>query len=94
MIVDAVLEVVGQIPPGRVMSYGDIAVELGIRSARQVGLVLHRHGVAVPWHRVVMADGRPAPGKAVEQLRRLRADGTPLVPDGSRVDMPRARWSG
>jgi alkylated DNA nucleotide flippase Atl1 len=94
VFVEPVLEAVERIPPGRVMSYGDIAHEVGLRSARQVGLVLHRHGGGVPWHRVVMADGRPAPGKAVEQLRLLRADGTPLLADGSRVDMSRARWGG
>ena len=91
MTVEAVLEAVERIPPGWVMSYGDVADEVGLRSARQVGLVLHRHGGGVPWHRVVMSDGRPAPGKAVAQLRLLRADGTPLVADGSRVDMRRAR---
>ena len=91
MSVEAVLEAVERIPPGRVMSYGDVADEVGLRSARQVGLVLHRHGGGVPWHRVVMVDGRPAPGKEVEQLRLLRADGTPLVAGGLRVDMRRAR---
>lgn len=93
LLVEAVLDTVERIPAGCVLSYGDVAEEVGLRSARPVGLVLHRHGAAVPWHRVVMADGRPAPRKAVEQLRRLRAEGTPLVADGSRVDMRRARWS-
>jgi methylated-DNA-protein-cysteine methyltransferase-like protein len=85
-----VLDVVDAIPPGCVMSYGDIAHYLGLSSPRQVGQVLARHGHEVPWQRVVMADGSPAPHHAGEQLAQLRADGTPLK--GSRVDMVPARW--
>jgi methylated-DNA-protein-cysteine methyltransferase-like protein len=86
----AVLDMVDTIPPGWVMSYGDIARSVGMSSPRQVGQVLARYGHEVAWHRVVMADGSPAPHHAREQLAQLRADGTPLV--GSRVDMAKARW--
>jgi methylated-DNA-protein-cysteine methyltransferase-like protein len=86
----AVLDMVDTIPPGKVMSYGDIARNVGLSSARQVGQVLARHGHEVAWHRVVMANGSPAPHHVREQLAQLRVDGTPLV--GARVDMARARW--
>ncbi|HVA59391.1 MAG TPA: MGMT family protein [Mycobacteriales bacterium] len=89
-----VLDVVDLIPAGRVMSYRDVADYLGRGSARAVGSVLARNGAEVCWHRVVMADGRPAPHKDAEQLRRLRGDRTPLTGDGRRVDMARARWDG
>lgn len=85
-----VLGIVDAIPPGRVMSYGDIARCVGLASPRQVGQIMSRHGQHVPWHRVVMADGSPAPHKPVEHLARLRRDGAPIV--GTRVDMGRARW--
>jgi methylated-DNA-protein-cysteine methyltransferase-like protein len=92
--VDEVLAVVAQIPAGRVMSYGDVAHYVGLRSARLVGSVMRRYGGEVPWHRVVMADGSPKPfdigGR--EQLALLRDDRTPLA--GNRVDMARARWDG
>ena len=88
-----VLDVVDLIPRGKVMAYGDIADYLGTRSARQVGAVMSRWGHEVAWHRVVMADGRPAPGHEREQLARLRRDKTPMTgSDGDRVDMSRARW--
>jgi methylated-DNA-protein-cysteine methyltransferase related protein len=87
---DRVLDVVDAIPAGRVMSYGDIAEYLGMGSPRQVGQVLARHGHEVPWQRVVMADGSPAPHHAGEQLAQLRSEGTPLR--GARVEMARARW--
>ncbi|MGH9297040.1 MAG: MGMT family protein [Acidimicrobiales bacterium] len=87
----AVLEVVDSIPAGRAMTYGDIARYLGLASPRQVGQVLARHGEGVPWHRVVMADGTPAPHKPDEQLRRLRADLTPIRNRRVRLDL--ARWA-
>jgi alkylated DNA nucleotide flippase Atl1 len=91
-LAEHVLALVERIPPGKVLSYGDIAEEVGTRSARQVGQVMFRYGGGVPWHRVVMSTGAPAPHKTREQLALLRADRTPLVADGSRVDMRRARW--
>jgi alkylated DNA nucleotide flippase Atl1 len=88
----AVLDVADSIPRGTVMSYGDIAEYLGMGSPRGVGAVMARHGHEVPWHRVVMADGRPPPCDESEALRRFRREGTPLR--GDRVDMARARWHG
>ncbi|MEU7997016.1 MGMT family protein [Micromonospora sp. NPDC049060] len=92
--VEAVLELVERIPPGRVMSYGAVAGALAERSgrasARLVGSIMARHGGGVPWHRVVNAAGRLPPGHEREARARLRAEGTPLRGDG--VDM-RASWS-
>jgi methylated-DNA-protein-cysteine methyltransferase related protein len=86
----AVLDAVDRIPKGSVMSYGDIAELVGDGGPRQVGAVMSRHGHEVAWHRVVLADGGPAPGHEAEALRRLRRDRVPLR--GDKVDMPRARW--
>ena len=86
-----VLEVVETIPPGRVMAYGDIAEFLGCGGPRQVGRVMSTWGGAVPWHRVVHADGTPAPCHDGAALAMLRADRTPMR--GDRVDMARARFN-
>ena len=72
------LLVVADIPPGRVMTYGDVAAELGSRGARAVGRVMATEGSSVPWWRVVRADGRPPAGHDVEALAHYRAEGTPL----------------
>ena len=88
----AVLDVVDSIPRGRVLTYGDVAELVGSRGARAVGAVMARCGVEVPWHRVVLSSGRPAPGHETEALRRLAGDGVPLL--GDRVDLSRARWDG
>lgn len=90
---DAVLSLVEAIPPGRVLAYGDIAAVVGGGGPRQVGAVLSRYGGAVPWWRVVRADGRPAAGHERAAAERYRVERTPLRPDGDRVDMRRARWS-
>jgi alkylated DNA nucleotide flippase Atl1 len=91
-----VLDVVDAIPSGRVMSYGDIAEYLGQGGPRQVGRVMATYGGAVPWWRVIHADGTPAPGHEHAALVRYLAEGTPLrsARPPVRVDMRRARWSG
>lgn len=93
--VEQVFDIVDQIPPGRVMAYGDIAEFLGAGGPRQVGTALARYGNAVTWWRVVRADGGFLPGHEREALRRYQDEGTPLKGEDSRVDMARARfWPG
>ncbi|MDP9219141.1 MAG: MGMT family protein, partial [Actinomycetota bacterium] len=86
-----VLEVVEQIPPGRVMSYGDVAEFLGAGGPRQVGWVLSHFGSGVPWWRVLRADGTLLSGHETRALAAYRRERTPLRPDGRRVDMRQAR---
>ena len=90
----AVHAVVWSIPAGRVMSYGDVAEYLGRGGPRQVGAVMASSDGELPWWRVIRADGSPPPGHETECLAAQRAEGTPMRPDGSRVDMRRARWDG
>jgi len=91
-----VLEAVTRIPPGQVMTYGDLAEYVGGGTGRTTGAVLSRHGHDddLPWHRVIRANGEPNPTNPAGALRRLVADGTPMRPGGARVDLRRARWDG
>jgi alkylated DNA nucleotide flippase Atl1 len=91
---EQVLDLVDRIPPGRVMTYGDIAEYLGHAGPRQVGRVMATQGGGVPWWRVIRADGTPLPGHERRALSRYRDEGTPLRPNGLRVDMRLARWNG
>ena len=95
-LAEQVLAVVATVPRGRVVTYGDVAEAVGRpRAWRAVGSVLADHGHdAVPWQRVVRADGRPARSAPAEALRRLAAEGVPLVAGGDRVDLRAARWEG
>lgn len=87
-----VLELVAAIPSGRVLTYGDVAREVGRGGPRQVGQVMSRWGASVPWWRVLRADGRPALGHEARALAHYADEDTPLRPDGERVDLRRARW--
>lgn len=94
---DDVLDVVDQIPPGMVMTYGDIAELLGRGGARGVGSVMARYGSDVPWWRVIRAGGGFPQGHEDEALAHYREEGTPLVGGsvtGRRVDISAARWAG
>lgn len=82
----SVTAVVASLRPGEVTTYGEVAAEAGHPgAARAVGTFLRRHGGGLPWWRVVTASGRLAPGKEVEQARRLRAEG--VETRGGRVRM-------
>ncbi len=87
--VEAVLSAVERIPEGRVSSYGDIAEQVGRGGPRQVGQIMSHYGAAVPWWRVVRADGRPVRGLEEDALARLAAEHVPIR--GDRVDMLLAR---
>ena len=89
---DAVAPLVEAVPPGQVLTYGDVAELTGWGAARAVGMVMSRHGHELPWWRIVRADGSLTP----ELLPRARLhwadEGTPLRPGGDAVDLERARW--
>ena len=57
---------------------------------RRVARALSSGGAAVPWQRVVRADGTAAEPVQVRQLELLAADGVP-VRDG-RVDLRAVGW--
>jgi len=71
-----VLDVVGAIEPGDIMTYGEVAAEAGKPgAARAVGGVLRKYGDGYPWWRVVASNGRLVPGGEAEHRKRLKADG-------------------
>lgn len=94
---DQVLDVVSQIPPGRVMTYGDVAWVFGRPGARAVGMVLRYHGSSVAWWRVIRSGGHPPTGLESESRAYYESEGTPLLPAatpaGYRIDLPRASWT-
>jgi methylated-DNA-protein-cysteine methyltransferase-like protein len=79
--VERVRTLVAAIPPGRVATYGDIAVIAGLSSPRIVGWIMRTDSSDLPWHRVITASGRPASHLTTRQLELLRAEGV-LSVDG------------
>ena len=89
--VEAVLRTVERIPAGKVTSYGAVAELVGVGGPRQVGAVLADYGGAVPWWRVVRADGSLPRCHGREARAHYLEEGTPLRNGlGERVDMSRA----
>lgn len=86
---EAVFDVVDQIPPGRVTTYGAIGELIGI-GPRRVARALSSGGGAVAWYRVVRADGSVAEPVRVRQLELLAAEGVPMR--GGRVVLSAVRW--
>jgi alkylated DNA nucleotide flippase Atl1 len=89
---DRVLDLVERIPPGQVLSYGIIAEILEDGGPRQVGRVMAMDGGAVPWWRVVRADGSLPPSHGVGAQEHYALEGTPMRNNGSAVDMTAALW--
>ncbi len=86
---EAVFDVVERIPQGRVSTYGAIGELIGI-GPRRVARALSSGGGAVPWYRVVRADGSVAEPVRVRQLELLASEGVPMR-DG-RVVLSAVRW--
>jgi methylated-DNA-protein-cysteine methyltransferase-like protein len=93
---DRVYALVAQIPRGKVTTYGSLAAWCGSpRAARIVGGVAHFGDPALPWQRVVKADGSLAegyPGGVAGHQAALEAEGVAFR--GGKVDMSQHRWSG
>ena len=92
-LVYEILSAVGEIPKGKVASYGQIAALIGReKNARLVGRVLKRSAFYgdFPCHRVVNHGGRTAPGWA-QQRSLLENEGVEFKPNGC-VDMKRFMW--
>ena len=89
---ERVLDLVERIPPGQVLSYGRIAEILQDGGPRQVGRVMALEGGAVPWWRVVRADGSLPASHGIDAQAHYRDEGTPMRANGSAVDMSEALW--
>jgi len=100
-----VWEIVRQVPPGQVTSYGQIAAMIppppGMNpksydafASRWVGGAMAACPEDVPWQRVINSQGKLSqrPG-AGEQREMLRAEGV-VFDDRGRVDFKRFGWQG
>lgn len=90
---DDVLNIVAQIPRGKVTTYGIIAAWAGWPShSRMVGRTLRYTpgAVELPCHRVVNIEGRTAPGW-IRQRMLLEEEGVTFKSNGH-VDMRKYLW--
>ena len=95
--VQRVLQIVRAIPPGKILTYGQVAVLAGVpRGARAVGGVLFGLGPGsrLPWHRVINSEGGISTyrvGSGHEQKKRLQKEGLRFSREG-RVGLKSHQW--
>ncbi|WP_182200879.1 MGMT family protein [Paraliobacillus salinarum] len=86
-----VIQIILQIPKGKVMTYGQIAEMAGNkRSARQVAWILNRSSekYELPWHRVINSKGKISlPGEHGLYQKKLLEDEGVLIDESSKVNL-------
>lgn len=96
-VYDRVLEVVREIPRGRVATYGQIAMIVGNCTPRMVGYCMASldPDSDVPWQRVINRDGKISPrgvgDGAQRQRQRLIAEGVEFS-DADTISFRRFGW--
>lgn len=84
--------VIGRIPRGKVITYGQVAEAAGFPRAARLTVRALQGAAGLPWHRVVAAGGRIAlvGGEGQEQRLRLQMEGVTFR--GGRVRMDLHGW--
>lgn len=91
------IRIIGQIPPGKVITYGMVAQYAGNPSgARQVSRILHSSSgkYDLPWHRVVNRKGQISPRSSMSHLLQQQK----LIEEGvvfdkyQKIDFSRFLW--
>jgi methylated-DNA-protein-cysteine methyltransferase-like protein len=94
-----IYQMVARVPPGRVVTYGDLARMLGRPSAAQaVGWAMRHCPDGLPWHRLVNGQGGLSvtatyPDGKLMQRALLEEEGVVFDSRG-RVDLERYAWTG
>lgn len=94
-----IYELVKQIPPGQVATYGQIAKMVGRCGPRQVGYAMSHTpaGMTIPWHRVINSQGRVSARKQgsedPRQIALLKNEGVRFSKTG-KIDFAEYAWFG
>jgi len=93
---ERVYAIVRQIPAGKVMTYGQLAIVLGEGyTARTVGFVMHGSDEGVPWQRVINSQGKCSTGRLTIPLNLqqelLEAEGVAFNA-GGKCDLKEFQW--
>ena len=91
-----VIEIIQQIPDGKVATYGQIATLAGNnRAARQISRILHSSSkkYKLPWYRVINSQGRISlrTGDGFEMQKAMLESEGILVRNG-KIDLKKFQW--
>ena len=92
-----IYQCVSKIQKGSVLTYGQIAKQLGLKSPRIVGFYLHKNTnpEKIPCHRVIFSDGSLSKAYAFGgekvQRKKLISEGVFFSPSGKVKDIGRKR---
>jgi methylated-DNA-protein-cysteine methyltransferase related protein len=93
-----IYDVVKQIPPGQVATYGQVAELAGlIGKPRVVGYALFRvtQDMEIPWHRVINAQGmvsRSSLRDGNDDLQQFLLESEGIVFEKGKLDLGKYRW--
>jgi methylated-DNA-protein-cysteine methyltransferase-like protein len=86
-----VLNIIRAVPPGTVVTYGQVAALAGFpKRARHVGHALGGCPKDVPWYRVLGAGGAVRTQPPQRQLELLRAEG--VLTETGRIKLSKYQW--
>jgi len=86
-----VLDIIRSVPPGHVVTYGQVAALAGYpRRARHVGHALRGCPADVPWYRVLGAGGSIRVDPPQRQLELLRGEG--VITQSCRISLAKYQW--
>ncbi len=86
-----VLDIIRAVPPGQVVTYGQVAALAGYpHRARQVGQALRNCAQDVPWHRVLGAGGSVRVDPPQKQLELLNGEG--VLTQTGRISLKKYQW--
>ena len=93
---EEIRKLVAKIPKGKVVTYGDVAKALGIKSPRVIGwAMMGNQDPKVPCHRVIKKNGFLSKNYSLGgwkgQKRRLMPEGITFI-GKSQVDMKKHAW--
>ncbi len=94
---ERVFEIVCQIPVGKIMTYGQLAIILGEGyTARTIGYVMHGADTEhVPWQRVINSQGKCSTGRLTIPLNLqqelLEAEGV-VFSERGKCDLAKFQW--
>ncbi len=92
---DRAWDYVRSVPPGRVVTYGQVAKCVG-GNAQHMGTAMRKaeaNGLNVPWQRVVRARGFVSDDAPPHQAERLKDEGISFL-SKNRVDLQKHQWTG